>query len=47
MAGTQHRFIGPVDDELKCGVCLDVLDDPVTVNGCGHTFCRPCIASLR
>ncbi|KAM3922891.1 E3 ubiquitin/ISG15 ligase TRIM25-like [Leptodactylus fuscus] len=28
--------------ELKCSICLDVFQDPVTL-WCGHNFCRRCI----
>eukprot|EP00656_Telonema_subtile_P015803 TRINITY_DN18310_c0_g1_i1.p1 TRINITY_DN18310_c0_g1~~TRINITY_DN18310_c0_g1_i1.p1 ORF type:complete len:265 (+),score=33.25 TRINITY_DN18310_c0_g1_i1:147-941(+) len=39
--------IGELDwlfDELKCGVCLCTLCDPVTTV-CGHSFCQECIES--
>ena len=29
-----------------CSICLDSIVDPLTL-GCGHTFCRACIAELR
>ncbi|XP_068230882.1 E3 ubiquitin-protein ligase TRIM13-like [Palaemon carinicauda] len=38
-------------DDLSCAVCSDVyeliLRDPVSLPKCGHTFCRPCLASLQ
>ncbi|XP_076121132.1 E3 ubiquitin/ISG15 ligase TRIM25-like [Alosa pseudoharengus] len=29
-------------DQITCSVCLDLLDDPVTIP-CGHTYCFGCI----
>uniref|UniRef100_UPI00398E4188 zinc-binding protein A33-like isoform X2 n=1 Tax=Pristiophorus japonicus TaxID=55135 RepID=UPI00398E4188 len=31
-------------DELICAVCLEIFEDPVTLN-CGHNYCRSCIVS--
>ena len=37
-----NRFAEEVDEELKCAICLNVLEEPM--NGpCGHVFCRICI----
>ena len=38
----RELFAGELYEELTCGVCLDVLEDPVSTP-CGHTFCRACI----
>ncbi|XP_062950743.1 E3 ubiquitin-protein ligase TRIM58-like [Cynocephalus volans] len=32
-------------EEARCPVCLDFLQDPVSVD-CGHSFCRRCISEL-
>ena len=31
-----------IDDELKCGICLELFQDPRSLP-CLHTFCRECI----
>ncbi|KYO19897.1 zinc finger protein RFP-like [Alligator mississippiensis] len=31
-------------DEVTCSVCLELFTDPVMIVGCGHNFCRACIA---
>ncbi|KAI2647277.1 E3 ubiquitin/ISG15 ligase TRIM25 [Labeo rohita] len=33
---------GPLAEERKCSVCLDVFKDPVTIP-CGHKFCKSCL----
>jgi protein-L-isoaspartate(D-aspartate) O-methyltransferase len=37
------RFNGDIDDEFKCAICCDVIEDPVQVVSCEHVFCRLCI----
>ncbi|KAI1283163.1 E3 ubiquitin-protein ligase NRDP1 [Halotydeus destructor] len=37
-----NRFPNEVDEELKCSICLNVLERPVH-GSCGHVFCRTCI----
>ena len=39
-------FLAPIDENLKCGVCLDVLKEPKSVCQEGHTFCADCIKSV-
>ncbi|XP_025072788.1 E3 ubiquitin-protein ligase TRIM7-like [Alligator sinensis] len=33
-----------LQDEVTCSVCLELFTDPVMIVGCGHNFCRACIA---
>ncbi|KAL1260642.1 hypothetical protein QQF64_008469, partial [Cirrhinus molitorella] len=33
---------GPLAEELKCSVCLDLFTDPVSTP-CGHNFCKRCL----
>ena len=41
-------FPDEIDPDLICGICHDVLQDPVYFRSCEHTFCRKCITqSLR
>ena len=32
-----------IDEDLLCPLCTDPLEDPLSTNQCGHTFCRKCI----
>lgn len=34
-----------IDDELKCAICKQPLDSPVSLSICHHTFCKQCIKS--
>ena len=34
-----------VKELLKCAVCLNTMEDPVTVKECMHSFCQECIAT--
>ena len=36
------RFTEPIDDNLLCSVCGEVLEDAV-LSPCGHSFCQLCI----
>ncbi|EDO48236.1 predicted protein [Nematostella vectensis] len=37
-----ERFLDPVEDDFKCGICFGVLEDPL-VTTCGHVFCSQCL----
>ena len=41
----KSRFINlrKSDDELLCGICLAVLDNPMVTQCCRQTYCRDCI----
>lgn len=40
-----ERFVGEVHESLFCGICLDVLQDPVMIKECEHIYCRECITT--
>ncbi|KAJ7326822.1 hypothetical protein JRQ81_016581 [Phrynocephalus forsythii] len=33
-----------MEASLTCAVCLSLFEEPVTLPGCSHNFCRPCVA---
>lgn len=43
MGYDQERFIDEIADELKCAICLDVLEVPIQLSTCHHVFCQACI----
>lgn len=42
MGYDQDRFVSPIKDGLMCGICKDVLEDPLQAP-CEHAFCATCI----
>lgn len=34
------------EDEFKCPLCLDVLENPFKLQPCNHLYCRDCISPL-
>uniref|UniRef100_A0A8C2TWL2 RING-type domain-containing protein n=1 Tax=Coturnix japonica TaxID=93934 RepID=A0A8C2TWL2_COTJA len=44
--GASSGRLNPVEtlqEEAICAICLDYFVEPVSI-GCGHNFCRVCIA---
>lgn len=42
----KKRFISNVEisiDKFLCGICHDVVSDPILTSGCEHYFCRQCV----
>ena len=37
-----QRFTTPVDEEFRCPICRDIVDEPL-ITHCEHVFCRVCI----
>uniref|UniRef100_A0A8C3SHB6 RING-type domain-containing protein n=1 Tax=Chelydra serpentina TaxID=8475 RepID=A0A8C3SHB6_CHESE len=38
------RGLERLREDVTCSICLDVLDDPVSIE-CGHNFCRGCLSA--
>lgn len=36
---------GGIDPELKCSICAQPFEEPVSGNRCNHTFCKQCITT--
>uniref|UniRef100_A0A8C0G6D9 RING-type domain-containing protein n=1 Tax=Chelonoidis abingdonii TaxID=106734 RepID=A0A8C0G6D9_CHEAB len=39
-----RRERGRDEPDVTCSICLDILEDPVSID-CGHNFCRGCLAA--
>ena len=45
--GETPEFVGgPVNDDWKCPVCLELVKDPFLTECCGHHFCNRCINTI-
>ena len=44
--GYEHEFVGEVEDEYKCCICLEVMRDPYQIVPCGHRCCKSCLGIL-
>ena len=40
-----YNFVGELDEELKCIICLEVATDPLQHEECGKLFCTDCLES--
>jgi hypothetical protein len=38
---------GPIDEDIKCSVCLDSWSKPLVVKPCDHVFCRHCVRDMN
>ena len=42
MGFAEQRFTATVDEEFRCPICRDIVDEPITCQ-CEHVFCKECI----
>lgn len=38
----ENRFSGDVDEDFRCPICQDIIEDPIA-SQCEHVFCKSCI----
>lgn len=39
-----ERFVDAKSvDDFKCGICLEVIENPVMITVCEHLYCRECL----
>ncbi len=38
-----YEFVGKLQDELMCSICMKVLNEPQMVNCCEQRFCEKCL----
>jgi E3 ubiquitin-protein ligase NRDP1 len=36
------RFVSSIGDELQCSICCSILEKPIQIRECQHTFCKDC-----
>ncbi|KAI6001755.1 hypothetical protein EDD15DRAFT_2192529 [Pisolithus albus] len=41
-----EKLLASAAASLSCGICHEVLRNPSTLRGCGHTYCSACSESL-
>ncbi|XP_067421830.1 RING finger protein 112-like isoform X2 [Emydura macquarii macquarii] len=41
---TAEGVVERLREDITCSICLDVLDDPISIE-CGHNFCRGCLSA--
>ncbi len=42
-AQTNLPSLADLEAQLQCGICHDLMDTPVDLTTCGHTFCSRCV----
>lgn len=42
-ASSTARALAQLEAHLRCPICGDVLNIPILLRGCGHSFCSGCI----
>ncbi|MGL6008435.1 MAG: RING finger domain-containing protein [Culicoidibacterales bacterium] len=40
---SQHKLKKIKEIDINCGICMEVLVEPTSLNSCGHTYCLECI----
>ena len=35
--------VNPLNDNIKCQICMLIIRDPVQLSECGHRFCKLCM----
>jgi E3 ubiquitin-protein ligase NRDP1 len=43
MGFDEKRFVNEIEDEFKCGICEEVMENPIMTTKCEHIFCNQCI----
>jgi len=42
MGFDENRFVHSIDEEFRCSICRDIVEDPIATQ-CEHIFCNICI----
>ena len=45
MGNPTALFLSKPDPNLRCAICLDIFQNPVSLLSCSHTFCSECLSS--
>ena len=40
---TKEQINKVIEEVLRCNICYEIFQNPVSVKGCLHKFCKPCI----
>ena len=44
--GWRFDFIGEVNNDFLCVICLFPMRDPQQISACGHCMCKTCLDKL-